>query len=95
MASAPNLSSSFSGGTNDDGRVFALYNTGVRSLGVVDLFTTTADLGSSWLHQQHIGQSFAASDINGDNQNDLIIGGSGAANFGITGTVFIFAGGPG
>jgi len=96
MASAPNLSSSFSGGTNDDGRVFALYNTGARWLGVVDLYTTTADLEvRSWLHQQHVGQSFAVNDINGDNLNDLIIGASGAANFGITGTVFIFAGGPG
>ena len=96
IAGAPNLSSRFTGGPNDDGRVFALYNNGTRRLGVVDLFSTSPDLEvRSWLHQQHIGQSFAVNDINGDGQSDLIVGASGAANFGITGTVFIFAGGPG
>jgi hypothetical protein len=96
IVGAPNLSSRFSGGPNDDGRVFALENTGPRRLGVTDLFTTTPSLEvRSWLHQQHIGQSFAVSDLNGDGQGDLIVGASGAAGFGITGTVFIFAGGPG
>jgi hypothetical protein len=32
--------------------------------------------------------------MNGDGAGDLIIGASGAANFNVTGTVFIFAGGP-
>ena len=77
IVGAPNLSGSFSGGANDDGRVFALYNTGLRRSGVTDLYTTTANLEvRSWLHQQHIGQSFAASDLNGDGSPDLIIGAS-------------------
>jgi hypothetical protein len=94
IAGAPNLSGNFDGGTNDDGRVWALYNTGARRLGVIDLYTTTADLEvRSWLHQQHVGQSFATSDLNGDGKRDLIVGATGAANFGVTGTVFVFAGG--
>ncbi len=94
IVGAQNLSSDFSGGTNDDGRVFSLYNTGARRLGVTDLFTTTADLEvRSWLHQQHIGQSFATHDIDGDGKSDLIIGAGGAAAFNITGTVYIFASG--
>ena len=98
IVGAPNLSGDFDGGTNDDGRVFALYNNDARRLGVVDLFTTTADLEvRSWLHQQHIGRSFAASDINGDGQRDLIIGSIGGDDNGkpITGTVYVFAGGAG
>jgi hypothetical protein len=98
VVGAPNLSGDFDGGTNDDGRVFSLYNTGARQLGVVDLYTTTADLEvRSWLHQQHIGRSFAASDLNGDGQRDLIIGSIGGDNNGqpITGTVYVFAGGAG
>jgi hypothetical protein len=95
VAGAQNLSSDFSGGTNDDGRVFALYNSGTPQLGVVDLYTTTADLEvRSWIHQQHVGQSFAVQDINGDLYPDLIIGASGAAGFNVKGRVFIFAGGP-
>jgi hypothetical protein len=94
IVGAPNLSGDFDGGTNDDGRVFALYNNGARRLGVVDLYTTTANLEvRSWLHQQHVGQSFAASDLNGDGKRDLIVGATGAATFGVTGTVFAFAGG--
>jgi hypothetical protein len=96
VVGAQNLSSSFSGGTNDDGRVFSLYNNGTPRLGIVDLYTSTADLEvRSWLNQQHIGQSFAASDLNGDNFKDLIIGASGAAGFNVKGSVFVFAGGPG
>ena len=98
IAGAPNLSGDFDGGVNDDGRVFAVYNTGARQLGVLDLYTTTADLEvRSWLHQQHIGRAFAASDINGDSQPDLIIGSIGGDNNGqpVTGTVYVFAGGPG
>jgi hypothetical protein len=96
VVGAQNLSSSFSGGVNDDGRVFALYNDGAQRLGVVDLLTTTASLEvRSWIHQQHIGQSFAAADLNGDNHKDLVIGASGAAGFNVLGSVFIFSGGSG
>lgn len=98
IAGAPNLSGDFDGGVNDDGRAFALYNTGTRWLGVTDLFTTTSDLEvRSWINQQHIGRAFAASDINGDNNNDLIIGAIGGDVNGqpVTGTVYVFAGGPG
>jgi len=96
IVGAPNLSGDFDGGVNDDGRVFALYNNGTRRLGVVDLYTDTASLEvRSWLHQQHIGRSFAASDLNGDGQHDLIVGSIGGDDNGkpITGTVYIFAGG--
>ena len=94
IAGAPNLSGDFDGGTNDDGRVFALYNTSARRLGAIDLYTDTASLEvRSWLHQQHIGQAFAASDLDGDGQPDLIIGATGASNFDVTGTLFVFAGG--
>lgn len=98
IAGAPNLSGDFDGGTNDDGRVFALYNNGARRLGVVDLFSTTAGLEvRSWLHQQHIGRAFAAGDIDGDGRRDLIIGSIGGDNNGqpVTGTVYVFAGGAG
>ncbi len=96
VVSAPNLSSRFEGGPDDDGRVFALYSTGGRRLGVTDLFTTTASLEvRSWLNQQHIGKSLAVSDLTGDGKPDLIIGSTGASNFGVTGSVFVFAGGPG
>jgi hypothetical protein len=96
LVSAPNLSSRFSGGPNDDGRLFALYSAGARRLGVTDLYTDTPSLEvRSWLHQQHLGKSFAAGDINGDGQSDLIAGASGAANFDVTGTLYIFGGGPG
>jgi hypothetical protein len=94
VVGAQNLSSSFSGGVNDDGRVFALYNPGIPRLGAVDLLTTTANLEvRSWIHQQHIGQSFAAADLNGDDHQDLLIGASGAAGFNVLGSVFIFSGG--
>ena len=96
IVGAPNLSGDFDGGTTDDGRVFALYNTGTRRLGTIDLLTTTASLEvRSWLNQQHIGRSFATVDWNGDNVNDLIIGAIGGDNNGqpITGTVYVFAGG--
>ena len=96
IVGAPNLSGDFDGGTTDDGRVFALYNTGARPLGTIDLLTTTANLEvRSWLNQQHIGRSFAAADWNGDNVNDLVIGPIGGDNNGqpITGTVYVFAGG--
>ena len=98
IVGAPNLSGDFDGGTNDDGRVFALYGTGARRLGVVDLFSTTANLEvRSWLHQQHMGRSFAADDLDGDGQRDLIIGSIGGDDNGkpITGTVYVFAGGAG
>jgi hypothetical protein len=51
----------------------------------------------SWIHQQHIGRAFAASDLNGDGLRDLIIGSIGGDNNGVpvTGTVYIFAGGVG
>jgi hypothetical protein len=94
MAGAPNLSGDFDNTPNDDGRVFALVNTGARRLGAVDLFTDTANLEiRSRLHQQHLGQSFATNDLNGDGQRDLIIGAVGASNFDVSGTLFIFAGG--
>jgi hypothetical protein len=96
IAGAPNLSGDFDGGVNDDGRVFALYNTAIRRLGVVDLYTITADLEvRSWVHQQHIGQSFATRDIDGDNHQDLIIGASGAPEFNVLGSIYIFSGGSG
>lgn len=98
IAGAPNLSDSFSGGVNDSGRVFALYNNSTRRLGVIDLFTTPASLEvRSWLHQQHIGRAFAASDLNGDGLNDFIIGSIGGDDNGkpVTGTVYVFAGGAG
>jgi hypothetical protein len=98
VAGAPNLSGDFDGGVNDDGRVFSVYNTGARQLGVTDLYTTTADLEvRSWLHQQHIGRAFAASDIDGDGYQDLIIGSIGGDDNGqpVTGTVYVFAGGSG
>jgi hypothetical protein len=96
LAGAQNLSSSFDGGPDDDGRVFALFNNRTRRLGVVDLYTATADLEvRSWINQQHIGQAFAASDINGDGQDDLIIGASGAPGFNVLGAVYIFSGGSG
>jgi len=95
LAGAPNLSEDFDGGINDTGRTFALFNTGARRLGVVDLYTTTADLQvRSGLNQQHTAQAYAFGDVNGDGASDLMIGASGSANFGVTGTVFIFAGGP-
>lgn len=94
IAGAPNLSEDFDGGVNDTGRVFSLYNNGTRRLGVMDLYTTTANLQvHSGLNQQHIAQSFATADLNGDSTRDLIIGASGAANFNITGMVFVFQGG--
>jgi hypothetical protein len=94
IVGATNLSDMFDGGPDDSGRTFALYNNGTRRLGVVDLFTTTADLEvRSWLNQQHSGAAFAASDLNGDGARDLVIGASGAP--GVTGTVFIFSGGAG
>lgn len=93
---APNISEDFDNGPNDTGRVFALYNNGSRRLGVMDLYTTTANVQvRSGLNQQHIAQSFATADLNGDGSRDLFIGASGAANFGITGTVFVFQGGAG
>lgn len=96
IVGAQNLSGDFDGGVNDDGRVFALYNNGVRRLGKIDLFDTAANLEvRSWLNQQHIGKSFASGDINGDGADDLIIGASGAAAFSVTGAVYIFAGGTG
>jgi FG-GAP repeat len=96
FAGAPNLAGDFDGGTSDDGRVFALTNNGVRRLGVVDLYTTTPNLEvRSWLNQQHIGQAFASGDLNGDGKRDLMIGASGAAQFNVTGTVYVFTGGVG
>lgn len=98
IVGAPNLSDDFEGAVNDSGRVFALYNNRTRRLGVYDLYTSTANLEiRSWLHQQHIGQAFAANDMDGDGLRDLIIGSQGGDDNGkpITGTVFIFKGGPG
>jgi parallel beta-helix repeat protein len=98
VVGAPNLSGNFDGGTNDDGRVFSIYNNGTTRMGVTDLYSTTADLEvRSWITQQHLGRSFAASDLNGDGFNDLIIGSIGGDNNGqlVTGTVYVFAGGPG
>ncbi len=95
VAGAQNASDMFTGGPADSGRVYTLDNTGARRLGVVDLFTKTASLEiRSWLNQQHIGQSFAAADVNGNGKPDLIVGASGAAAFDVSGTVYIFAGGP-
>jgi len=96
IAGAPNLSEDFDNGPNDTGRVFSIFNNGTRRLGVIDLYTTTANLEvRSRIHQQHIAQSFATADLNGDGTRDLIIGASGAANFVVTGTVFVFQGGAG
>ena len=95
LAGAPNLSEDFDNGPNDTGRTLALFNSGARRLGVLDLYTTTASLViSSGINQQHTAQAYATADINGDGAGDLLIGASGAANFHVTGTVFIFAGGP-
>ncbi|MBI5033783.1 MAG: FG-GAP repeat protein [Chloroflexi bacterium] len=94
IAGAPNLSEDFDNGPNDTGRVFSIFNNATRRLGVIDLYTSTASLEiRSNIHQQHIAQAFATADVNGDSTRDLIIGASGAANFGVTGTVFIFQGG--
>lgn len=96
VAGAPNLSSSFDGGPNDDGRVYALYNNHTRRLGVVDLFATVPELEvRSWLNQQHIGQSFAAADLDGDQNRDLLVGASGAPVFDVFGAVYVFSGGSG
>ncbi|MCC7353386.1 MAG: FG-GAP repeat protein [Anaerolineae bacterium] len=98
IVGAPNLSDDFEGAVNDSGRIFALYNNRTRRLGVYDLYTGTANLEvRSWLHQQHIGQAFAANDMDGDGLRDLIIGSQGGDDNGkpVTGTVFIFKGGPG
>jgi hypothetical protein len=76
--------------------VFGLYNDGTRRLGVTDLYTTTAGLEvRSWIHQQHIGQAFDSADLDGDGVNDLIIGSGGGPMEQFTGTVYVFAGGPG
>jgi hypothetical protein len=98
VVGAPNLSGDFDGVTTDDGRVFSVYNTGTRQLGVTDLFTTSANLEvRSWINQQHIGRAFSASDINGDGNQDLIIGAIGGDVNGqpVTGTVYVFSGGQG
>jgi hypothetical protein len=98
FAGAPNLSDDFDGGVNDSGRTFGLYGNGTRRLGVTDLLTTTPSLEvRSWIHQQHTSQALAAADLNGDGVSDLIIGSQGGDNNGtpVTGTVFVFAGGPG
>lgn len=96
IVGAQNHSDIFDGGPNDSGHVYALYNTSARRMGMTDLLTTTASLEvRSWLNQQHLGQSFAAADVNGDGKRDMIAGSTGASVFGVTGTVYVFAGGTG
>ena len=97
FSGAANFSDDFDGGVNDSGRTFGVYNNGTRRVGVTDLLTDTPSLEvRSWIHQQHTGHTLAAADLNGDGPNDFIIGSAGGANgnIPITGTVFVFTGGP-
>src|SRR4029077_13462651 len=83
-------------GTASSGRCYSLFGNGMRRLGTIDFFNTTPSLEvRSYINQQHIGSSLASGDLNGDTTRDLIIGASGAANFNVKGSVFVFQGGAG
>ncbi|HEU0209640.1 MAG TPA: FG-GAP-like repeat-containing protein [Candidatus Udaeobacter sp.] len=96
LTGAFNHADDFDNGIADSGRVYSLYGNGMRRLGVVDFFNATPSLEvRSYLDQQHIGSSLTAADLNNDSTRDLIIGASGAANFNVKGSVFVFQGGAG
>lgn len=79
------------------GRVFGLFNFGIRKSGTIDLMTEAADLVvDSKLNLQHIGSELAAGDLNGDGTRDLIVGSfqdDGAGGGAVWPTVFVFHGG--
>ena len=96
LTGAFNHADDFDNGIADSGRVYSLYGNGTRRLGTIDFFNTTPSLEvRSYLNQQHIGSSLTSGDLNGDTTRDLIIGASGAANFNVKGSVFVFQGGAG
>lgn len=96
IAGAFNHADDFDNGVADSGRVYALYGNGARLVGVTDFYTSTPSLQvRSYINQLHIGSSLASADLNGDGTRDLIIGASGAANFNVKGSVFVFQGGAG
>ena len=96
LAGAFNHADDFDNGIADSGRVYSLYGNGTRRLGTIDFFNSTPSLEvRSYLNQLHIGSSLTSADLNGDSTRDLIIGASGAANFNVKGSVFVFQGGAG
>ena len=96
VAGAFNHADDFDNGIADSGRVYSLYGNGARRLGTIDFFNTTPSLEvRSYLNQLHIGSSLTSADLNGDSTRDLIIGASGAANFNVKGSVYVFQGGAG
>ena len=96
LTGAFNHADDFDNGIADSGRVYSLFGNGTRRLGTIDFFNTTPSLEvRSYLNQQHIGSSLTSADLNGDTTRDLIIGASGAANFNVKGSVFVFQGGAG
>jgi hypothetical protein len=96
LAGAFNHADDFDNGIADSGRVYSLYGNGTRRLGLIDFLNTTPSLEvRSYINQLHIGSSVSAADLNNDSTRDLIIGASGAANFNVKGSVFVFQGGAG
>ena len=96
IAGAFNHADDFDNAIADSGRVYSLYGNGARLVGVTDFYTSTPSLEvRSYINQLHIGSSLASADLNGDGTRDLIIGASGAANFNVKGSVFVFQGGAG
>ena len=96
LTGAFNHADDFDNAIADSGRVYSLYGNGARRVGTIDFFDTTPTLQvRSYINQLHIGSSLAAADLNGDTTRDLIIGASGAANFNVNGSVFVFQGGAG
>ncbi len=81
---------------NATGRLFGLFNFGMRVTGTIDLLTDTASLTvvSKYLYQ-HVGQAFASGDLNGDGRRDLIVGANNDDNTGLSWpSVFVLFGGP-